>query len=265
MLWQNNLRTMPQVTIDTSANIEDAKAVTIIGAASNVLAKAAGVPTEHVHINLKRNQLMTWGSKLGGVDGNPHTAQVRIVVSQALTAANKQAIVTGVGKLLAQHAPPASTQFYFVTAAVEDLAIDGLLLPDLIARDASTPAAAAAPAKESKGAAQQAKQTPEEKKAKEAAKDAEKLRLKIIKEGGKKGVEIEGASDMGEHLPQHLPPSAPPSTPPSAPSSAHPPSAPPPAPPSAPPSAPPPKPPFAPSYGTSPLFPTYVADYLADV
>ena len=48
---------------------------------------------------------------------------------------------------------------------------------------------------------QQAKQTPEEKKAKEAANDAEKLRLKIIKEGGKKGVEIEGASDMGAHLP----------------------------------------------------------------
>ena len=48
-----------------------------------------------------------------------------------------------------------------------------------------------------KGPAEQAKLTPEEKKAKEAAKDAEKRKLKIIKEGGKKGVEIEGASDMG--------------------------------------------------------------------
>ena len=34
-------------------------------------------------------------------------------------------------------------------------------------------------------------------KAKAAAKDAEKRKQKIIKEGGKKGVEIEGASDMG--------------------------------------------------------------------
>ena len=33
--------------------------------------------------------------------------------------------------------------------------------------------------------------------AKKAAAAAEKLRAKIIKEGGKKGVEIEGASDMG--------------------------------------------------------------------
>ena len=48
-----------------------------------------------------------------------------------------------------------------------------------------------------KGPAQQGKQTPEEKAAAQAIKDATKLREKIIKEGGKKGVEIEGASDMG--------------------------------------------------------------------
>jgi len=48
-----------------------------------------------------------------------------------------------------------------------------------------------------KGPAQQAKETPEEKAAKQAAKDAEKLLKTVIKEGGKKGVEIEGASDMG--------------------------------------------------------------------
>ena len=39
-------------------------------------------------------------------------------------------------------------------------------------------------------------QTPEEKAA-AAAKELEKLHKKVIKEGGKKGVEIEGASDMG--------------------------------------------------------------------
>ena len=48
-----------------------------------------------------------------------------------------------------------------------------------------------------KGPAQQEKMSKEEKAAQAAAKDAEKLRAKIIKEGGKKGVEIEGASDMG--------------------------------------------------------------------
>ena len=37
----------------------------------------------------------------------------------------------------------------------------------------------------------------EDKAAKEAAKAAEKLRAKCVKEGGKKGVEIEGAADMG--------------------------------------------------------------------
>jgi len=48
-----------------------------------------------------------------------------------------------------------------------------------------------------KGPAQQAKETPEQKAAKQAAKDAEKLLKTVVKEGGKKGVEIEGASDMG--------------------------------------------------------------------
>jgi hypothetical protein len=47
------------------------------------------------------------------------------------------------------------------------------------------------------GPATQAKQTPEEKAAAAAKKDAEKARQKIIKEGGKKGVEIEGASELG--------------------------------------------------------------------
>ena len=59
-----------------------------------------------------------------------------------------------------------------------------------------TPPAAKAP--KGKGPAQQEKETPEQKAAKAAAKDAEKLRAKIIKEGGKKGVEIEGASDEVE-------------------------------------------------------------------
>jgi len=133
---------------------------------------------------------MTWGSKLGGKNGAPHTAQVRVVLGQALEDGLKKAVVTEVGKLLAPYAPSASTQFLFEAAAAENLAIDGLLLPDLIARDAAAP-------KKEKGAAQQAKQTPEEKAAAQAAKDAAKLKEKIYKEGGKKGVEIEGASEMG--------------------------------------------------------------------
>ena len=47
----------------------------------------------------------------------------------------KNEIVTGVCALLAPHVPKASTQFTFAAVATEDLAIDGLLLPDLIARD----------------------------------------------------------------------------------------------------------------------------------
>merc|ERR1719393_75822 len=41
------------------------------------------------------------------------------------------------------------------------------------------------------------KNAKEAKEAKEAAKARDKLLKKVIKEGGKKGVEIEGASDMG--------------------------------------------------------------------
>ena len=68
---------------------------------------------------------------------------------------------------------------------------------------ATTAAAPAAPpaggkrAGGGKGPAQQPKQTAEEKAAKEAAKAREKLLKAVVKEGGKKGVEIEGASDMG--------------------------------------------------------------------
>jgi hypothetical protein len=52
------------------------------------------------------------------------------------------------------------------------------------------------PAKEEKPK-EEKKEPSAEEVAKQKAKDAEKLKAKIIKEGGKKGVEIEGASDMG--------------------------------------------------------------------
>merc|ERR1712087_815630 len=52
------------------------------------------------------------------------------------------------------------------------------------------------PKKEEKKKEEPKKEDPD-KAAKEAAKEKEKLLKKVIKEGGKKGVEIEGASDMG--------------------------------------------------------------------
>merc|ERR1719152_564022 len=72
----------------------------------------------------------------------------------------------------------------------------------------AAPAKAAPPAKEEKKAKKEKapkeekkedkpKEDPAEKEAKEAAKAKEKLLKAVIKEGGKKGVEIEGASDMG--------------------------------------------------------------------
>ena len=90
------------------------------------------------------------------------------------------------------NSPPADVQSKLVGMLKDIRAAEDAIL------DGSSPAAAggAAP-KAAKGPAQQPKQTPEEKAAAQAAKDAEKLRAKIIKEGGKKGVEIEGASDMG--------------------------------------------------------------------
>lgn len=127
---------MPTVEISTSADL-GLSAIRFIEDASNVLASAAGVPREHVHIILRCSQLMTWGSRLGGVDGAPHAAYVRLLVSQQLDAAAKNEIVRGVCSLLEPFCPRASTQFYFEKAPIENLAIDGLLLPDLIARDAA--------------------------------------------------------------------------------------------------------------------------------
>ena len=80
---------MPTVTIDTSATIADAAVPELIAAMSLVLSKAAGAPPEHVHINLRTACVMTWGSKLGGRDGNPHTAQLRLTLGSPLEAAAK--------------------------------------------------------------------------------------------------------------------------------------------------------------------------------
>jgi phenylpyruvate tautomerase PptA (4-oxalocrotonate tautomerase family) len=143
---------MPTVTVDTSAEL-GAAAAAFLADASTVFASAAGAPLEHVHILLRCGQMMTWGSRLGGVDGAPHTAQIRVQLGQGLAAAAKNEIVTGVCALLAPHVPKASTQFTFAAVATEDLAIDGLLLPDLIARDFPPAAAEQPPAGPEDGAA----------------------------------------------------------------------------------------------------------------
>ena len=135
---------MPTVTVDTSAEL-GAAAAAFLADASTVFASAAGAPPEHVHILLRCGQVMTWGSRLGGIDGAPHTAQIRVQLGQGLAAAAKNEIVTGVCALLAPHVPKASTQFTFATVATDDLAIDGLLLPDLIARDFPPAAVTAQP------------------------------------------------------------------------------------------------------------------------
>eukprot|EP00037_Helgoeca_nana_P014207 m.132471 g.132471 ORF g.132471 m.132471 type:complete len:133 (+) comp22450_c0_seq2:211-609(+) len=127
---------MPTVTIDTSAEL-GASAASFLVSASGVLAAASGAPREHVHIQLRTGQLMTWGSKVAGVDGVPHTAQIRVMTAPTLLDTDaKNAVVFGVGALLAPSVPKASTQFIFGAIATEAIAIDGLLLPDLIARDA---------------------------------------------------------------------------------------------------------------------------------
>lgn len=75
---------------------------------------------------------MTWGGRLGGEDGAPHTAQIRILCLQDdLSKEVKMAMIAGV--LEALPVPKASTQFYFQGCNHDEIAIDGLLLPDLIA------------------------------------------------------------------------------------------------------------------------------------
>jgi hypothetical protein len=80
---------------------------------------------------------MTWGGRLGGEDGAPHTAQIRILCLQDLSKDTKMAMITGVLEYLP--VPKASVQVYFEGCKAEEVAIDGLLLPDLIARDTPSP------------------------------------------------------------------------------------------------------------------------------
>mmetsp|Transcript_8414 Transcript_8414/g.14216 ORF Transcript_8414/g.14216 Transcript_8414/m.14216 type:complete len:340 (+) Transcript_8414:76-1095(+) len=178
---------MPTVFIDTSATVEVGP---FLNGCSPKLAAAVGAPKEHVHIVLRCAQCMTWGSKLGGVDGAPHTAQIRVVCGDELSAEQKAKVVAGVGGMLSKFVPSASTQFCFDVVGTANLFIDGACLSGM-----APPPKAEKPKKEAPP--QQAKDTPEEKAAKQAAKDAEKLLKAVIKEGGKKGVEIEGAADMG--------------------------------------------------------------------
>eukprot|EP00527_Entomoneis_sp_CCMP2396_P009471 CAMPEP_0198139242 /NCGR_PEP_ID=MMETSP1443-20131203/2591_1 /TAXON_ID=186043 /ORGANISM="Entomoneis sp., Strain CCMP2396" /LENGTH=122 /DNA_ID=CAMNT_0043801319 /DNA_START=204 /DNA_END=572 /DNA_ORIENTATION=- len=122
------------MTVSTSAILDKAQIVRFINGATNALSQAAKVPKEHVHIHLNHGQIMTWGGRLGGEDGAPHTAQIRILCLQDLAKEVKLAIITGVLESL-PGVPKASTQFYFEGCNDDQIAIDGLLLPDLIARD----------------------------------------------------------------------------------------------------------------------------------
>eukprot|EP00961_Rhodomonas_salina_P231413 3125746-Rhodomonas_salina.1 len=127
---------MPTVTVDTSAEIKREDALAFIAAATTALSKATGAIEGHIHIQLRESQLMTWGGKVGGSDGAPHTAQIRVLLAgPAPDADKKNAMVAALLTPLAAHVPKASTQVYFSSCEIDCLAIDGLLLPDLIKRD----------------------------------------------------------------------------------------------------------------------------------
>ena len=132
---------MPTISIVTSATISPAAAHALFSVVSPRVAECVGCPAGHVHIEIRGDALMTWGSVAGGFAGAPHTAQVRVLTAGAPLAVEvKRGIVAAVLSGLEQHAPRASTQIFFQSSEIDALAIDGLLLPDLIARDA--PAAA---------------------------------------------------------------------------------------------------------------------------
>ena len=116
---------MPTVFIDTSATVEVGP---FLNGCSPKLAAAVGAPKEHVHIVLRCAQCMTWGSKLGGVDGAPHTAQIRVVCGDDLSAEQKAKVVAGVGGMLSKFVPSASTQFCFDVVGTANLFIDGACL-----------------------------------------------------------------------------------------------------------------------------------------
>ena len=126
---------MPTVYVSTSAVLQKAQILRFINAATNTLSQAAKVPKEHVHIQLNQGQTMTWGGRLGGEDGAPHTAQIRILCLQDLSKEVKMTMISGILESLP--VPKASTQIYFEGCNDDQVAIDGLLLPDLIARDSA--------------------------------------------------------------------------------------------------------------------------------
>lgn len=128
---------MPTISIVTSATISPAAALALFSVVTPRVAECVGCPTGHVHMEIRGDALMTWGGAAGGVSGAPHTAQVRVLTAGALLAVDvKRGIVAAVLSGLEQHAPRASSQIFFQSCEIDALAIDGLLLPDLIARDA---------------------------------------------------------------------------------------------------------------------------------
>jgi hypothetical protein len=128
---------MPTISIVTSATISPAAAHALFSVVTARVAECVGCPTGHVHIEIRGDALMTWGGAAGGVSGAPHTAQVRVLTAGAPLAVDvKRGIVAAVLSGLEQHAPRASSQIFFQSCEIDALAIDGLLLPDLIARDA---------------------------------------------------------------------------------------------------------------------------------
>ena len=139
------IEAMPTISIVTTANVSPVAANVLFSVVSPKVAECVGCPTGHVHIEIRGDALMTWGGVAGGVadgfSGGPHTAQVRVLTAGAPLAVDiKRGIVAAVLSGLEQHAPRASTQIFFLTCEIDALAIDGLLLPDLIARDTSSAA-----------------------------------------------------------------------------------------------------------------------------
>jgi hypothetical protein len=85
--------------------------------------QAVKVPKEHVHIQINQGQTLLL-CRLGGEDESPHAAQIRVLCTQDLSLRKWPSLPSSESPF--QKRPPT----LFFVANPDQLAIDGLLLPD---------------------------------------------------------------------------------------------------------------------------------------
>jgi hypothetical protein len=127
------------VSMDVSASIDDVAAMRLVSDISHLIAVVSDVSPEAVQITLRVGQLVMWGGRLGGKDGAPHAAQLRLAHAHALATSEKEGIVSGICQLLEPHSvAPAAAQFLFETLGKENLVVGSATQSNFRFRESSS-------------------------------------------------------------------------------------------------------------------------------